>query len=73
MKIFLLGWFLEKFAFKEPQEPQSEQENQDKVLVESDKGPDIAIAELDSVINSYHSAGSNGTKSSGNGMYLMLI
>ena len=60
---------------KEPQEPQSEQENlQDKVLVDSDKGPDMAIAELDSVINSYHSAtSSNGNKMAGNGKLLSYV
>lgn len=39
---------------------------------ESDKGPDVVIAELDSVINSYHSA-SSGTKSSGTGTNLKII
>ena len=60
---------------KEPSEPQSEQENlQDKVLVDSDKGPDMAIAELDSVINSYHSAtSSNGNKMAGNGKLLSYV
>ena len=31
----------------------------DHDVIESDKGPDIAIAELDNVINSYHNKSSN--------------
>ena len=31
----------------------------DHDVIESDKGPDMAIAELDNVINSYHNKSSN--------------
>ena len=40
----------------------------DHDVIESDKGPDIAIAELDNVINSYHNKSSN---SGGKGFKLL--
>lgn len=64
----LIDTVKEKFgkrrSSKEPLEIASDHD-----VIESDKGPDMAIAELDSVINSYHVA---TAKSSGNGKRPLL-
>ena len=44
--------------------------NSDHDVIESDKGPDMAIAELDSVLNSYHVASS---KPNGNGKIILKL
>ena len=47
--------FGKRRSSKEPLEISSDHD-----IIESDKGPDMAIAELDSVINSYHPNKNNG-------------
>lgn len=66
----LIDTVKEKFgkrrSSKEPLEIASDHD-----VIESDKGPDMAIAELDSVINSYHVAKSSG--SNGNLLFFSIL
>ena len=62
----LIDTVKEKFGGKRRSSKEPLEISSDHDVIESDKGPDMAIAELDSVINSYHVTKSNNGKSPSN-------